>query len=367
MVSVPQSGRQARGRSENPHLRKVRAASRNVSPRWGWSGAAPYVNPVEPEQSLTSVVVGLLPRRQSPVCSLVGELLALGGRYARYLRQDELGPTRAEQIAALQQLSEHLDRLCSDLRSLPAHLRVALGLRLAQDERWCHENSNFGTAFSADSVPLDTLYEAAVEVGDSLVRAKATRDAKLMESLSEIAKRTWVLLENLDTTTALKVGLDANVRSAALGAEDLPATEPLAVLCSRIEGLRRRFNQTLSRLRSARGPEPRLSLPWLVWQLCDLWHRETGEAVTSSAVRKGKYTSKPQSLAGSFVLAAVEALQPSEAWLLEHGVEQAPIRARAIVGSVNLYRAVHLSMRRYVTHHPSAHRRGRPKAKTPTS
>ncbi len=367
MVSVPQSSQQARGRSENPDLRKIRPASRIATPRWGWSGAAPHVSPVEHEQRLSSIVVDLLPRRQSPVYSLVGELLALGARYARYLHQDEFGPTRAEQIAALRQILDHLALLCCNLRCLPTRLRVALGSRLAQDERWCQENPNFGTTFSADSVPLDTLYEAAVDIGDWLVRAQAIRDAKLMESLSEIANRTWGLLGSADTTTALKVVLDADLRSTAVAADEMPGSEPLTVLCSQIDGLRRRFDGTLARLRSASGPEPRVSLPWLVWQLCDLWHRETGEVVTSSAVRKGKYTSKPQSLAGKFVLAAVEALQPSEAWLLEHGAEQAPIRARAIVGPVNLYRAVHLSMRQYVTHHPTAHRRGRPRAERPTS
>ena len=366
MVLVPQPNQQTHGRPENPDLRKVRGASRMASPDWGWSGAAPLVSPVGLEQRLSSVVVDLLPRRQSPVCSIVGELLDLAARYARYLHQDELGPTRAEQIAALRQLLEQLDLLCRDLRCLPAHLRVALGSRLAQDERWCHENRNFATALSGDSASLEALYEAAVDVGASLVRAQAIRDAELMESLSEIAKRAWGVLGSLDTTTALKVALDAPLRPAAAGADDMPGTEPLTVLCTEIDGLGHRFDKTLSRLRSARGPEPRVSLPWLVWQLCDLWVRESGEAVTSSAVRKGKYTSEPQSPAGRFVLAAVEALQPSEAWLREHEIERAPVRARTIVGSKNLYRAIHFGMRQYVAHHPSANRRGRPKAKTPT-
>src|SRR5262249_58166293 len=103
-----------------------------------------------------------------------------------------------------------------------------------------------------------------------------------------------------------------------------------------------------------------------VGQLWDFWVREGGGAVRSSEVGKGKYTSEPQSPAGRFVLAAVEALQPSEAWMREHEIEQAPVRARVIEGPTNLSQAVHFSMRQYVAHHPSANRRGRPKAKTPT-
>src|SRR5436309_12584788 len=111
-----QSSQQAPGRSENPDVRNVNQASRTASPRWGWSGAAPLGSPVGREQRLNFVVADLLPRRQSSVCSLVRELLSLSARYARYLHQDELGPTRGEQIAALRQLLEQLDLLSYSLR-----------------------------------------------------------------------------------------------------------------------------------------------------------------------------------------------------------------------------------------------------------
>jgi hypothetical protein len=167
MVSVPQSGRQARGRSENPHLRKVRAASRNVSPRWGWSGAAQLASPVGREQRLSSIVVDLLPDASHHSARSWESSSLWGARYARYLHQDELGPTRAEQIAAVCELLDHLALLCCSLRCLPTHLRVALGSHLAQDERWCHKNPTFGTGFSEDSLALDTRYEATVDVGNS--------------------------------------------------------------------------------------------------------------------------------------------------------------------------------------------------------
>jgi hypothetical protein len=53
----------------------------------------------------------LLPRQSSSREQPVGKLLALGGRYHRYLHQDEFGPTRAERSAALRSFSTSLDAL----------------------------------------------------------------------------------------------------------------------------------------------------------------------------------------------------------------------------------------------------------------
>jgi hypothetical protein len=60
-----------------------------------------------------------------------------------------------------------------------------------------------------------------------------------------------------------------------------------------------------------------LSLRWLVERLGDLWFNETGEIVTSNAIKGGDYSGIPQSAAGRFITATVEAMQPSKAWLAE--------------------------------------------------
>ncbi|MFZ0922008.1 MAG: hypothetical protein WA020_03030 [Candidatus Acidiferrales bacterium] len=117
----------------------------------------------------------------------------------------------------------------------------------------------------------------------------------------------------------------------------------------------------LAQLEQKGGPEPYISLYWLVWQLCDLWQRETGKKVTSNAVVKGGYTSKPQSQAGKWVVAAVKALLPSQRWREDHERWGIPIRAR-IFDEACRDRAVHLAMRQYVAAHPPPEpRRGRPK------
>jgi hypothetical protein len=96
--------------------------------------------------------------------------------------------------------------------------------------------------------------------------------------------------------------------------------------------------------------------------LCDLYHDETGQLVTSSPRVKKRYEGMPQSPAGQFVLTAVKALQPAEAWAQESDHLVAQRRAR-ILDENSLNRRVYYAMREYVSHHPAGDRRGRRKAK----
>jgi hypothetical protein len=108
-----------------------------------------------------------------------------------------------------------------------------------------------------------------------------------------------------------------------------------------------------------------VSLGLLVSQLCDLWRRETGQPpVTANPVRLGAYEGRPQSASGWFVCEAVEALQPTAAWIAEHEAAGAHMRAAIMTrppgGRVH---AVHSAMRGYVAADrgdPSMRRRGRP-------
>jgi hypothetical protein len=58
--------------------------------------------------------------------TIVAELLNIGGRYHRYLHQDEFGPTRAERMAALREILDRLEKLGAQLGDVPACLRFAL-------------------------------------------------------------------------------------------------------------------------------------------------------------------------------------------------------------------------------------------------
>jgi len=93
-----------------------------AEPRWGWSGAAPLT---AAQLSSTDIdLETLLPGHQNPIEEIAQALCDLGGRYHRYLHQVELGPTRAERMAALRLLLDQLDLLSWRLNGLPGHLRL---------------------------------------------------------------------------------------------------------------------------------------------------------------------------------------------------------------------------------------------------
>ena len=77
-----------------------------AAPRWGWSGVAPLT--AVPLSASDIDLRDLLPSHHSPIAQLVLVLRDLGEKYHRYLHQDELGPTRAEWMAALRSLLDQL-------------------------------------------------------------------------------------------------------------------------------------------------------------------------------------------------------------------------------------------------------------------
>ena len=100
-----------------------------AEPRSGWSGVAPLTTA---QLSASDIdLEALLPGHHSPIAKILLELRDLGGRYHRYLHQDECGPTRAERMAALRPLLDQLDLLLSRLIGLPRYLRLRLSEQLA--------------------------------------------------------------------------------------------------------------------------------------------------------------------------------------------------------------------------------------------
>jgi len=356
---------------------RERADAKNVcketagtaEPRWGWSGVAP-VTAVQLSASDIDLRA-LLPGHHSPIAQIVLALGDLGGKYHRYLHQDELGPTRAERMAALRLLLDRLDLLLSLLNGLAGHLRLRLSKHLASDRIPIECDFDNFQAHRNDEGAVQRVAEAAVDEGRMLYAASATHDAELMDDLRGAAETTLQFLCALDTTTEGAVAIDTELpRLEVEGGAEVEVIG-FAVACARIERLQRRVELTLARLERQKGPERSVSLGWLVWQLCDLYRHETGRRVTNSAVAVAhynytgtNYTGTPQSPAGRFVLAAVEALQPSQAWVQEPDHRVAPRRDR-IRDKGGLGRAVYFAMREYVAHHPpSRRRRGRRKQVT---
>jgi hypothetical protein len=322
-----------------------------AEPRLGWSGVAALTAAQLSASDLDLRI--LLPGHHSANGEIIPALRDLGRRYHRYLHQDEFGPTRAERMAALRSLRDQLDLLLSRLNGLPAYLRVQLSKQLACTHRPVEGDTDLFHAHCNDEEAVQQVGEAAADGARTLHAPAATRDAELLADLRDSAERTVELLSALDTTTAGAVAIDAELPRLELAEIDEDDLIGFVVASARIERLRHRVEQTLASLEHQGGPERLKSLRWLVRELCDLYHRETGQPVTSSAVAKNRYTSRPQSPAGRFVLAAVKALQPTDTWAQEpdHKVAR---RRDHILHNGTVERAVHLAMREYVAAHSSS-------------
>jgi hypothetical protein len=252
-------------------------------------------------------------------------------------------------MAALRTLLNELDVLLHQLKGLPEHLRSHLSASL-QPPILCRD-----VPFAYER-PLQQIYEAAKDVEG---------DATQMRVLAAAVLRALQFLQGLDTNTAGELLFSSCIqRPDALG-PDVDDTDSLSMMSTWLQRTHIIFGQTLERLESQKGPEPRISLTWLVWELCDLWQGETGQAVTSSAVANGMYKGRPRSASGQFVVAAVFALQPSAEWIEEHKFSGMPVRARTSIGpSEDLERSIHYAMRDYVAeHHPAGRRPGRPRGR----
>jgi hypothetical protein len=335
------------------YARKRRGAS---EPRLGWSGVAPLTA----AQLLATDIdlAALLPGHRSPIEQILLELRDLGGRYYRYLHQDEFGPTRAERMAALRSVLGQLDLLLSRLNGFPGYLRLRLSRQLASSRGSVEHDIDRFQAHCVDEEAVRQVCEAAAD--DRLMTdASATRDAELIDDLWSAAVNTSQLLSSLDTTTAGAIVLDAKLPPLEIAENDESDLIGFAIAYARIERLRHRLAETLAGFERRKGAERSETLQWLVWQLCELYKRETGKPVTNSAVVKDHYTSAPQSPAGKFVVAAAAALRPSEAWMRDHSHWVRGMRAK-ILHKRGLERVVLYAMRQYIAHHSSSTgRRGR--------
>ena len=336
-----------------------------AGPRWGWSGVREIVPPLWSEAELRRVA-GLLPSRQSSIENIVAELHAIGGRYHRNLHQDEFGPTRAERMQALRDLLVRLGVLSSRLEALPPQLQLLLSEGFLKCRSAAGQLELDPVAFySADKTAVDVVSETASDVRHTLARVGRTDEANLIREVCAAADTIVPLLWNLDTTTDGDVVIDAGAAGPVPAADN--SADPFVAVCAPVRRLRSRFELALTHLGRRKGPEARLSLGLLVSQLCDLWRRETGQPVTANPVRLGAYEGRPQSASGRFVRAAVEALQPTAAWIAEHEAAGAHVRAAIITrppGDRHRLRAVHSAMRSYVAADrgdPSVRRRGRPR------
>jgi hypothetical protein len=254
-------------------------------------------------------------------------------------------------MAALREFLSALKVLNSRLAELPEPLCEMMSRQLPLlDEYAVIAGHDIGLmqAYGNDckAVELVALAIADVEVHLRRSRSETVTSAA---AVSEAAESVFGLVQALDTATQDQI---ATFNSAPPLEVDKDA-DAFCLVCARIRRLQRLVELPLARLKRRRGPERRISLNWLVWALAAIWERETGQAVTSSAVKEYQYKGIPRSPAGRFMLAAVKALCPS--WGDTGG--------NKAVRALYTDQTVHGAIQDYVSDHPpaSGRRRGRPK------
>jgi hypothetical protein len=318
--------------------------------------------PALPDDKVTQALA-LLPKQLSPIEQIKTKIQTLGAKYHRYLHQDEFGPTRAERMSALRLVLGELERLDILLLGLPQQLALDL---MNDSERQSLRISHSG--FILRSWTVERIYE--VTSGEFFDRhaQRSADDRDLLQKIRTTAATAIELIAYLDTSSESELFVDA-VRTGSLIGKNIRGVDVFHIHGAQLNHLKHQFSLTIDRLEHQRGPERQPSLWWLVWELCDLWTHTTGQPVTNSAIRKRRYTSRPESPAGRFVTAIVEIVQPSDGWIIQHLQPQPPVRAwKFAIARGHRARSVCSAMREYVKSHrePGPRRGRRPRAVTVT-
>jgi len=121
-------------------------ASEKQKPPWFWTGVMP-LDGMEDDSRLRELVA-MLPARKSSDRAILTYLVDLRARFPRWMHQDEFGPDRGEQTAALRALMK-------SCRALQLHLLQRSSTFKAPLDATLRARSN------PNSLVLEAFYEAA--------------------------------------------------------------------------------------------------------------------------------------------------------------------------------------------------------------
>ena len=293
-----------------------------TKPCWSWSGAEALNFS---EQNKLEPLIAILPAKQSSDEEILAFLVDLRAHFQRWLHQDELGPTRRQQTAALRALKKSLQTLQRQLTKGAPSQREQLDAIL--------RNGHGGS-----SPTLERIYEAASDLG---------RYLRIPDSPNRKIDWTSKIKTCADTTMAQSQSLDTNTDGEILLIAIRHIFDPLqtftpAGLADAELWLNAYWNvvdKTLCELNERGGAEERVSLKLLVEQLCEFWERETGGPVTAHGMSKLEYTQRTETAAGRFVTAAVDAMLPELFWFDEHREFSYSVRAMTFLPSRQADRA----------------------------
>jgi len=293
-----------------------------TKPCWSWSGAEALNFS---EQNKLEPLIAILPAKQSSDEEILAFLVDLRAHFQRWLHQDELGPTRRQQTAALRALKKSLQTLRRQLAKGAPSQREQLDAIL--------RNGHGGS-----SPTLERIYEAASDLGRYLrIPDSPNRKIDWTSKIKTCAETTMAQSQSLDTNTDGEILLIA-IRHIF---DPLQTFTPAGLADAEL-WLNAYWNvvdKTLCELNERGGAEERVSLKLLVEQLCEFWERETGGPVTAHGMSKLEYTQRTETAAGRFVTAAVDAMLPELFWFDEHREFSHSVRAMTFLPSRQADRA----------------------------
>jgi hypothetical protein len=264
-------------------------------------------------------LVATLPRTKSGDAAVLARVADLRARFHGWLHQDEFGPRRGEQTAALRAHIKLVRKLCQQLKKGASRSRDRLDAAL--------RNSN-----DRLSPVVAALGEAAADVEPALQVTGASKpNIGWFSQVRSCAGTLFVQFETLDDATDGEIGLTAVHRKFELAQTE--TSEEFGLLDAEywLNGYWGVLVETLNRLNDQRGAQERVSLKLLVEELCQLWEQEAGKRVTAHGLAKGVYASRVETDAGRFVTAAVEAMLPEKAWFDQHAEFARSVRAETFL------------------------------------
>jgi hypothetical protein len=273
-----------------------------TKPCWSWNGADALNFSGQTKDFKR--LMAMLPAKQSPDEQISAFLVYLRARFQRWLHQDEFGPTRRQQTAALRALKKSLQTLQRQLAKGARSQREQLDATLRRNDRL--------------APPLERIYEAASDLGlDHQISAASNQKIDWASEIKTCAETTMAQSQSLDTNADSEI-LFIAIRHSF---DPLQTSAPEFALADAEQWLSAYWNvvdKTLCALNNRGGTEERVSLKLLVEQLCEFWERETGRRVTAHGMSKLEYTQRTETAAGRFVTAAVDAMIPELSWFDEH-------------------------------------------------
>jgi hypothetical protein len=297
--------------------RSKSAKGHPAQPRWGWSGVSKLTR--RNQESLVGGLVAMLPATKSSRAEVVAQLVELRARLHGWLHQDEFGPRRGEQTAALRAHIKLVRELCQLLQKGRSRSRDRIDAAL--------RNSNDGL-----SLTVAALGEAAADVESELQIAGASNpDIGWFSGVRRCARTLSEQIEPLDDNTDGQIAPTALRRYFELS--QTVASEEFGLVDAEcwLNGYWNVLVETRNTLSDQRGAQERCSLKLLVVELCTLWERETEEPAAAHGVKRDVYTACVETKSGGFVTAAVEAMLPDKSWFDRHSQYANSVRAETFL------------------------------------